>query len=485
MIGGRGVAVAMVVAVASAGAAAPANAADWFAVPDESRTAQTCRTAAQACALGVAVEKLASGEAHTLTLAPGTYDLADIDAGAGADPGVLILPPRVTLLGAQGQPAPVIRSDAPSTLPTVRISPASELRGVAIVRTGSAAAPAVRAAGTQTPDAPATIDHVRVDSSGAAGVATSGVVRLRSVLIAHTGGAGTAAIDVNVSAVDRAPTPAPVLLGVTALASGGGDALDVHADGEAAQQASAANSVFSGAVAVRAERSAGGVPGQVTLVARNVAWPAAPTLSAGGAVDLGGTVPVAFTAGMLEPSGLPVAGSPLVDAGAVVEQIGGTDLAGGKRVVGAAPDLGALERQDGAPAAPGASTATDDWGTDAGGWDDALADTLEPWITVTSKVSKLSRSKLAGSKGLTLTITTDEAATAKVELITTSKVKGKTKEKVIASAQAKSTAAGAITLKLKIKRSKLPKAGTKATLRFTATDAAGNVGRESAPTKLS
>ncbi len=100
---------------------------------------------------------------------------------------------------------------------------------------------------------------------------------------------------------------------------------------------------------------------------------------------------------------------------------------------------------------------------------------------MTSKVSKLSRSKLSGKKGLSLTITTDEPATAKVELVTKRTVKGKVKETTVASAQATSTAAGPITLKLKIKKSRLPKAGTKATLRFTATDAAGNVGRARAP----
>ncbi len=73
---------------------------------------------------------------------------------------------------------------------------------------------------------------------------------------------------------------------------------------------------------------------------------------------------------MLEPSGLPAAGSALVDAGSAVDGIGGTDLLGNRRIVGAAPDLGALERQDGA-VPPGAGPVTDDWGTATGdGWDD-------------------------------------------------------------------------------------------------------------------
>lgn len=467
-----------------AGAAPPAAAADWFASPDETRTTQSCKTPAAACALGVAVEKLASGEAHTLTLAPGTYDLADIDASPSADPGQLTIPPRVTVSGVQGQPAPTIRSEAASALPTLRVGPGSEIRGIGIERAGSASAPAVRAAGVQTPDAPATLDHVRVLSSGTAGVATSGAVRFRSVLVIHNGGAGTVAIDLNASAVDRAPTPAPRLVGVTAIASSGADALVLHADGDAAQSATVANSVFAGPVGVRAERTGGGTPGAVTLSGRGIAWPGAPTLTGPAALDLAGTTPVAFTGAMLEPSGLPAAGSALVDAGSAVDGIGGTDLLGNRRIVGAAPDLGALERQDGA-VPPGAGPVTDDWGTATGdGWDDPLIDTLEPWITVTSKVSKLSRSKLSGKKGLSLTITTDEPATAKVELVTKRTVKGKVKETTVASAQATSTAAGPITLKLKIKKSRLPKAGTKATLRFTATDAAGNVGRESASTKL-
>ncbi len=102
---------------------------------------------------------------------------------------------------------------------------------------------------------------------------------------------------------------------------------------------------------------------------------------------------------------------------------------------------------------------------------------------MTSSVRTLSRKRLAA--GLTIKVTTDEPATAKLELLTSTRRKGKTTERVVGSVSARAAAAGELRLKLKIASKRLPKAGTKATLRFTLTDLAGNATSERRTTKIS
>lgn len=489
--------VVIVSAAAVLAAALPSSAAaeDWFATIDETRTTQLCKSPATACALGVVMAKATALD--TVTLGPGTYDLADVNAGAavGSEPGRLVIPPRVTVFGNPDSAPPTIRLDTATDQPAVRVGAGGELRWAKVERTGSATAPAVLAIGAQTPDLPSLVDHVTVTSTGAAaGLTTVGVVNVRNSLVSHTGVAGTGAIDLDVSATANAATPQPRLVGVTALAAGGADALRVHADGDAAQQASITNTVLAGGVALVATRTGGGAPGTVTLNARNFAYPGPAPAVTGPATLAATATPVAFVPAMLDSGSLPVAGSALVDAGVDLEPAvrGATDLAGGKRVTGAAPDIGALERQDGTT--PGTGTPidaplppiTDDWATISGGdgFGD-LPDTLEPWVTIVSNVKKLSRTKLSGKSGLTLKVTTDEPATAKVELVVKTKSKGKTVERVLGTATAKATAAGEISMKLKVRKTKLPKKGTKATLRVTLTDGAGNIGRASSSTTLS
>ncbi len=76
------------------------------------------------------------------------------------------------------------------------------------------------------------------------------------------------------------------------------------------------------------------------------------------------------------------------------------DLIGNRRIVGAAPDLGALNGRT-APFRPAPARDRPTGAPQpATGWDDPLVDTLEPWITVTSKVSKLLAQQALGKKGL-------------------------------------------------------------------------------------
>ncbi len=459
-------------------------ATEYHASPDQTRTTQSCLTPATSCALGVAIANVAPAAigTYTVTLGPGTYDLADINAGAapGAEPGRLVVPGGATLAGADDRPAPVIVSDAAGSIEAVRAI-GGVLRNLTVQRTGSETGVAVRATGLTTPRVPLLLDRISAVSSGAAGVEAQGTVLLRNSMISHTGPGGSALV-LDLTPGGSFSTPAPRASGVTALSTGG-TGLDVVQHAASAGTYDLVN-VLSSSWNNRVTDPGGSIAASVNAVAVMNA----PATT--GAVTITPVKPVLTVAPTaIDPAGLPAVGSPLLDAGATVDGIGATDLLGGKRITGAAPDIGALERQDGvAPPGDGTGapppTPVDDWGTligDGFGGDD-FPDTLEPWVTVTSKVSKLARSKLL--KGFTIKITTDEAAAAKVELVVKTKSKGKTKEKTVGSAEAKATAPGEIKLKLKVKASKAPKKGTKATLRFSLTDAAGNVGRVSVPTKL-
>ncbi|MBJ7472408.1 MAG: hypothetical protein JHD16_13965, partial [Solirubrobacteraceae bacterium] len=469
----------------AAAAPATARAEDYFATPDETRTTQGCLTPATACALGVAMAKFgpAAIGAHSVTLAPGTYDLADINAGAtpGAEPGRLVVPAGATVAGKDDAPAPTITSDAAGTVETVRAT-GGILRNLRVQRTGSTSGAALRGLGLNVGDLPLLIDRVTVDSSGETGIETRGTVLLRSSLVTHTGPAGSA-IRLDLTPGTGFATPAPRALGVTALSTNG-TGLDAVLDAPSATGYDLTNVLVS-SWATRANDPGG----SIAATSDRVATMRAPTTS-GAVTTTAVSAPLSVGSSAIDAAGLPVPGSPLVDAGVDVALIGTTDLAGGKRITGSAPDIGALERQDGTPPRGANAPAPlppviDDFGPITGDGFGDLADTLEPWITLVSKVGKLSRSKLSSKSGLTVKITTDEPAAAKLELVIKVKSKGKSKDKVVGTAEAKVAAAGEIQLKLKIKKSKVPKKGTKATLRFTLTDAAGNVGRLSEPTKLS
>lgn len=469
--------VTLSVAAALALAPAASAATEYFASPDEARTGQDCLTRQKACALGVAVTKPTSGD-DTVTVLSGSYDLADINAGAapGSEPGQLELIAGTTLAGDPDGAMPTISSSALGAAPTVDLT-RNTLRWLRIERQGASGA---AVSGVGGPANPAFLDRVIVTSSGEFGVALGGTAVLRHAFVIHTGSAG-AAIRLDASARPSNANPQPRLLAVTARSAV--DALRVVADGADAQEATVTNSAFAGAVQLSATATSG-TPGTLTLKGDRSAYPAGSPSSVGpvSQIQAGSIV---FADSMLTPDGLPSDGSPLIDGGLDAPGLGPVDLAGRARLVGASPDIGALERQDRprpvaspTPAAdPGFGTASDP--LDAFG---SERDTLQPWLEVLSKVSRLPRSKLA--KGQTITVTSDEPVTAKLELLIKTKRKGKTTERAIGTVTIKTTAAGEIRLKLKVAKARVPKAGTKATLRFTLTDLAGNVTTEQRTTKL-
>ncbi len=106
-----------------AGASTAGAATEYFASPDETRTTQDCGTRARACALGVAVRRPTSPDDTVVVLA-GSYDLADINAGAapGSEPGQLELVPGTTLSGDLDGPVPTISSAAASGAPTIALT---------------------------------------------------------------------------------------------------------------------------------------------------------------------------------------------------------------------------------------------------------------------------------------------------------------------------------------------------------------------------
>ncbi len=460
-----------------AGASTAGAATEYFASPDETRTTQDCGTRARACALGVAVRRPTSADDTVVVLA-GSYDLADINAGAapGSEPGQLELVPGTTLSGDLDGPVPTISSAAASGAPTIALT-RNTLRWLRVERGGSTGAAITGQGG---PANPAVLDRVVVVSSGEFGVSLVGTAALRNSFVTHTGPAG-AAIRLDASARPSNPAPQPRALGITARSTVG-DALQLVATGNDPQEVTVTNTALAGPVRLSATATSG-IAGTLTLKGDRSAYPAGSPIASGPVVQQQ-TGSVAFSDGMLAADGLPSDGSALIDGGVEVAGLGPVDLAGRPRIVGAAPDIGALERQDRPRSTP---SPTPDPGL--GGATDPFEafgpepDTLAPWLDVTSSVRTLSRKRLAA--GLTIKVTTDEPATAKLELLTSTRRKGKTTERVVGSVSARAAAAGELRLKLKIASKRLPKAGTKATLRFTLTDLAGNATSERRTTKIS
>ncbi len=488
---------ASLAALAGLAVAAPtAGATDYFATTDNSRTTQDCLTEATACALGRALSQIPnvpldqqSVGVHVLTLLPGGYDVADILAG---DPSPFPIDRfdvkrGLTVQGKPGAAAPTVDvSGVPAIDPGIRMDNGGILRHLHVVRNGPGVA--VRAAGL-APDfsivgATATVDRVAISVDAPADASVSVALDLREIatatnsLFEQSGGKPASTFSsAAVSIVPGVGDAAPRLLGSTAL-SATGIAVAVSGGGTATSTAAAIkNAVLRGAVDLEA-RAVASPSSPVTVELTNSAWRnAAPqTATTGPATIDAKTTPVSADP-KLDGGGKPLEGSPLIDAGTALSELGSLDLDGNARVQGAATDIGAFEVAPGAPPGTGPQPTTPTAGgtpSPPPGPSQPAADTSGPVPTFTLGKS-LKRSKLTARKGVTLAVKLNEPVkSAKVELIQVTKKKGKKpKEKVLASSIL-GPGGPDLAFRLKAKPSKLPKSKTKLTLRFTFVDAAGN-----------
>ncbi|MDO9354843.1 MAG: choice-of-anchor Q domain-containing protein, partial [Solirubrobacteraceae bacterium] len=319
-----------------------------------------------------------------------------------------------------------------------------------------------------TPAMPATLDGVVVEAdSGTLAVNADGASRVVNTLIDQKGGAG---IGLGVSTFDGSPRI------VNSSIFADGKALVVsYGYGYGASQVDLVNSLLHAPTDIVFSTVASNPSGSVTLATTASAY--RPAVAPPGQFVTGS--PVAFSDALISEAGAPLAGSTLIDAGISDPLSGSLDVAGKARVVGPAIDIGAFEFDPTAPTptpAPTAAPAPTAVPVPTSVPTPVLApvDVKKPSLTLEGSTKSLKRSKLAGKSGLELVAKVDEAATVGVELVVKSTKKGKTTERVLGSATTKTTAAGRAKLALKIKASKLGKGSLKATLRFTATDAAGN-----------
>ncbi len=483
----RALAASFVATVGLAAAAPTASATDFFATTDNTATSQNCLTEATACALGKAMDvvpAVAGGEqpgvGHTLTLLPGTYDPVDFDAGASSTRfGRLSVTRGLTMQGKPGAPAPTIDvSTSPTGSEAIRMTIGGVLRHLRILRNSNGLTVSVAgfAAAFGDPGATSTLDRVHITASapGTTGFSNAldlqGFAIVKNSLVEQEGGdpTQTSAVATFSTSVDGAPQ----VVGSTLLsATGAAFAASGSTIGSPAAT-HLTNTALRGAPDLDVSAQAGS---PVTVSLTNSAWRnAAPFTVVAGPATIDAKTPPVTGDLKLDGGGKPLEGSPLIDAGAALTDLGPLDLDGNARVSGSAPDIGAFEVTASTPppitaqcgCLPPANPPTPG----------PAPDTTAPTASTLKPPKTLKRSKLTKGKGVSLTATVSEAlASAKVELVQITKKTGKApKEKVLATA---TLGAGGPSLKfpLKVKASKLAKKGKqKLTLRYTFVDAAGN-----------
>lgn len=507
----RVLAAALGAAVGLAAATPTASATDFFATTDNSKTTENCLTEATACALGRALQTVPSGFAgggnpagkHSLTLLPGRYDSADLDAGssflfnfnikAGTQVGAKAGAERPVLaFGEPGGGDPAIEMTGGGALRDVVVECASfacvEVAGLSSLSSGVGVVPAV-------------VERVRITSAPAPGGTEAYGLSLRefsraaNVDVSHSATKGVAVA----ASYDQPEDVAPKLVAVTATSTTAALSVSGGRDGSpetlvfpvvgtvlrGTPDVVAQSDAFSGAVPPGFQANPLRVDFKSSAV-RSGASRQIVTTATSGPVTFTDTDTIDTTDLQIGADRVPVAGSPLVDKGTADADLGVLDVVGQTRTSGPAPDIGAYELitattpVGGNPTPGGGGTPT----PPGGGGTPAPAppatppapDTKAPTPTSLTPPKTLKRSKLSKGKGVTLTATLDEAvASAKVELIQITKKKGKKpKEKVLGSA---TLGAGgpALRFALKVKGSKLGTKGKlKLTLRFTFVDAAGN-----------
>ncbi len=483
----RALATSLVATVGLAAAAPTASATDFFATTDNTATSQNCLTEATACALGKAMDvvpAVAGGEqpgvGHTLTLLPGTYDPVDFDAGTPFPGGGRLSVKRgLTMQGKPGLPAPTIDvSTSPTGGEAVRMNIGGVLRHLRILRNSNGPTVIIGgfAASGGDPGATSTLDRVHITASApgptgfsnAVDVSNFGIVK--NSLVEQTGGDPTQASAV--AAFSTSVDGAPRVIGSTLLSATGAAYAGLGSTIGAPAAAQLSNTALRGAPDLDVTAQAGS---PVTVSLTNSAWRnAAPFTVVAGPATIDAKTPPVTGDLKLDGGGKPLEGSPLIDAGAPLAELGPLDLDGNARVSGSAPDIGAYEVTAPTPVPiiaqcgclPPSNPPTPG----------PAPDTTAPTANALKPPKTLKRSKLTKGKGVSLTATVSESvASAKVELLQITKKKGKApKEKVLATATL-GASGSSLTFVLKVKASKLAKKGKqKLTLRYTFVDAAGN-----------
>lgn len=489
----RGTAASLAATIGMAIAAAPAHATDYFATTDQTATAKDCLTEATACALGTALTTVPNGFVgdgspfgkHTLTLLPGRYDAVDLVAG---NPGAFNfrVPGGAIVQGKPGGERPVIAiGDPGGTDPSVRVTTGGVLRDVVVESTAFIGVSARGVASDLTGgrgELPAIIERVRIIAEPSPGddesygLSLEEVSRAANVDVEHRAATGSA-VGIGYDAPTR---PAPRLVGVTAT-SATAPALSISGGRlgtSATLEIPVVNSILRGSVDLDAKSDAfvnspppGFTPNPIRVSFTNTAVRTSSRTLAG-PVTIAETGTIDTPDLKLAADRVPLAGSPLVDAGVPHADLGTLDVRSLTRTVGAAPDVGAYELATAPPPVENPTGGNPVPITAPA----APVDKTGPVATLTTPKT-IKRSKLTKGKGVAFVVKLDEPApTAKLELLQITKAKGKkpAKEKVLATATRTGTGT-TITFTLKSKTSKVGTKGKlKLTLRFTFIDASGN-----------
>lgn len=327
MIGTIRTALPVLLAAGALIGATDASAAQRFATPGGLNSG-TCATPATACALERAVSSAAGlADGDEVVLASGTYANADVGLG-------LLVQKSVTIRGQDGAPPPTLRFTGGGPGATVQTGAAVTLRRLRIERSGSVA-PAVL---HTRQDLGLTLDETTVAATGTAtaAVGSSGPLTVRNSLVTLETTSVLTAIGIDVSSL----AAASVRIVNSTIRSSGPLTQTVSLRClffPVTLTATIVNSVLAGGTDLTAS---GLTTGKVAITARN---------SSIRGIALNGDA--TFTDGggnqnsdpQLSAEGVPLAGSPLIDAGVAEPDIGATDLAGNARNQGPAPDIGAFE----------------------------------------------------------------------------------------------------------------------------------------------
>ena len=326
--------IAFTAAAVALGVAAPAaSAAVRFASPEGSGGG-VCASA-DPCRLDNAVNNANPGD--EVVLKPGTYNVSQtVHATAAIDIHGQDAQPVPRLLGAAGATAPTLEMSGGGSISHVYASSSAD--SLAAFELDGVIAEGIEARAT---DAAYGIDLY---------ASLAGTVLRNS--IARADGSGAA-----VQIKDRL-AGSTVILGVTALGTGGADGVVVKST---LSTASIKNTIARGTYDIEKKATA-----LAPLVSYSNFRPASSTgLNVGAGNQIAAPLFADEAAGDLRQ----VAGSPTIDAGAADALAGLTDALGLSRVIGSAPDIGALEFNPGDPpvvVGPGGGTGDTQTGTSTG-----------------------------------------------------------------------------------------------------------------------
>jgi hypothetical protein len=308
---------------------APAMAAQRYAAPGGT-TAGACPSSAP-CALGTALDGAASGD--EIVVAPGDYVVT-----TGLSPTV-----PLDVHGIAGQPRPRIVGSSSMTSAALSFKAGGTLRHLAVGATSTVGGSALVLQNAVADD---------LVLSGATGetaklVGAPGVTVLRDSAIRMAGGSSS---DSALKLTDGPPTSSGdiALVNVTVDAAGG-QAIGVRCL-TSTGQTTIVNSIVRG-VSHDIDASSAGV--RCTVSTSDFRGATSPGVTAGA-----GNISADPQYGDAAGGNLrPLAGSPVIDAGAPDARLGTTDLDGHARTRGAAPDMGAHEFDAGDP--PSAASPTE------------------------------------------------------------------------------------------------------------------------------